>query len=164
MKYDDFSSRSYHNYICIITSYDSRQNRAEQSRAEQSSLFRRGLDLYQVKAKRTTITIYIVHVHTIHLTLFCPELFSLGKGEGEGARRGGFWVNVVYMYLYVYIAAAQTGASYVYVCTYVYCMYVRTYNTWGEAEVAFFSMYSTNFKYTGAPGFINNNKLKNNKK
>lgn len=33
MKYDDFSSRSYHNYICIITSYDSRQSRAEQSRA-----------------------------------------------------------------------------------------------------------------------------------
>lgn len=84
MKYDDFSSRSYHNYIYIITSYDSRQNRTEQS-----SLFRRGLDLYQVKAKRTTITIYIVHVHTIHLNLFCPELFSLGKGEGEGARGGG---------------------------------------------------------------------------
>lgn len=59
MKYDDFSSRSYHNYICIITSYDSRaeQSRTEQNRAEQSSLFRRGLDLYQVKAKRTTITI-----------------------------------------------------------------------------------------------------------
>ncbi len=33
------------------------------------------------------------------------------------------------MYLYVYITAAQTGASYVYVCMYVYCMYVRTIHT-----------------------------------
>lgn len=37
-------------------------------------------------------------------------------------------------------------------------LHVRTYIQYmGGAEVAFFSMYSTNFKYTGAPGFINNN-------